>query len=581
MIRISTLFIFVLYLGKLQSQTVTGPLGEIFQYRVVADKLSDPWEITIGHDKFLYVTEAKGYRISRINPVNGSKTLLLDLNKDKNFDRYRTNPQGGLMGLVLHPQLFSGKPFVYVAFVYNYFGSLRNDSGSFFKTKIVRYNANFTTRTLVNPVVLCDTLPGSNDHNGGRLLIAPVAGKDYLFYGIGDMGAGQFNNGARRNNAQRTNIYEGKVLRFNLEPDLDPGAFNKWIPNDNPFNNSVSQNAIWTLGHRNPQGLAYATISGIPKIYSVEHGPFSDDEVNIIERQKNYGHPLVVGYNDGNYNGLAAAATANKALPGPWQTSCPTITNENSNALSIGPNFKQPLKTFYPSTNSFLTAIITGVRNNNTTSGFPNGNSATWQSEAPSSIQVYTKQTIPGWNNSLLITTLKGGKLIRLKLNATGDAIQGDTLNYFKSANRFRDIAISDDGLKIYLAVDSSSVTSGPSAGNPQVSTNRGSILEFTYIGNAIVSSTAKMTKAEEFGKVAGISVSPNPANNNLRVNLNSSASVIHYTVTDIKGQILIKGTKGSKNFDINIVSLNKAYYILNIYNSKKENIYSRKFLKQ
>jgi hypothetical protein len=71
-----------------KAQTITGPGGEAFNVRVVADKLSDAWEVTYGPDNFLWVTEAKGYRVSRIDPVTGAKMVLLDLNDAKNFPRY-------------------------------------------------------------------------------------------------------------------------------------------------------------------------------------------------------------------------------------------------------------------------------------------------------------------------------------------------------------------------------------------------------------------------------------------------------------------------------------------------------------
>src|SRR5580692_9433566 len=86
--------------------------------------LSFPWEITYGPDDSLWITEAHGYRIWKIHPGNKGNRVLADLNSLKNFDYYDMPngypaPQGGLMGLALHPQLLSGKPFVYVALVYD------------------------------------------------------------------------------------------------------------------------------------------------------------------------------------------------------------------------------------------------------------------------------------------------------------------------------------------------------------------------------------------------------------------------------------------------------------------------------
>src|SRR5690606_33381973 len=119
------------------------------------------------------------------------------------------------------------------------------------------------------------------------LLAAPHREGLFLFYSTGDMGAGQFSNGARTNHAQNADSYEGKILRFNLEPDKSSAP---WIPDDNPFNGRV-ESAVWSIGHRNPQGLAHALIGDRDLLYASEHGPYSDDEVNLIEPGANYGHP--------------------------------------------------------------------------------------------------------------------------------------------------------------------------------------------------------------------------------------------------------------------------------------------------
>lgn len=483
-------FFTVLIVVKVKAQQqVFGAMGEKFALRLVASKLSDPWEITYGSDNYLWITEAKGYRVSRIEPATGKKTLLLDLNAERQFPRYdqlkkgKPWPQGGLMGMALHPQLLQGKPYVYLSYLYRFAGadSAGNgckikDGGCFFTTKIVRYEYDIQSQKLFHPIILCDTIPGSNDHNGGRLTIAPVNGKNYLFYTIGDLGAGQFNNGGRPNHAQQKEVYEGKVLRFNTEPDADQNPADQWVPADNPFNTSTKQNAVWSLGHRNPQGICYAVINGKGIIYSSEHGPFSDDEINIIQKGKNYGHPLIIGYPDDNYNGLAAGVSNRDNLPGKWHTTYPDIKSEKENVKLIGAaNYSAPLVTLYPNTNSYLNALFKEIKSGNQDSK--------WPSEAPSSIDVYTADAIPQWKNSVLLPTLKGGKLIRMKLNADGSKISSNTINYFKGDVRYRDLAISPDGKKIYLSTDSGAVSSGPSKENPEEVSYKGCILEFTYLG--------------------------------------------------------------------------------------------------
>lgn len=454
-----------------------------FEIRMVAGGLADPWEVTCGPDDHLWVTESKGYRVVRIHPETGDKQVLLDLNPLREFPRYdkiddkedggKPWPQGGLMGMALHPMLLEGKPYVYLAYVYRYKGADADGDGKLgaegyqFLARIVRYHYDATKGILTQPETLSDAIPASNDHNGGRLLVAPQNGAFFLFYSTGDMGAGQFSNGGRTNHAQNPDSYEGKVLRFNTEPD---GSRSPWIPDDNPFN-SKGETAVWSVGHRNPQGLAYARIGGRDLLFSTEHGPYSDDEVNRIERGGNYGHPLVIGYADGNYDGLAASVSDREELPGQWNTSYPHIKSEKENARSLH-SYRDPIFSFYPTSGKDLQALFDKAKS---------GRDADWKAYAPSSIAVYQSDAIPGWKNSLLIPTLKGARLLRLKLDKQGDIADSAIHAYAKGEVRYRDVAISRDGMKIYLAVDSSSVTSGPSEENPEKISYRGSIIELRY----------------------------------------------------------------------------------------------------
>ncbi|MCE7060237.1 PQQ-dependent sugar dehydrogenase [Dyadobacter sp. CY343] len=463
------------------------PGQEKFEKRVIAKGISDPWEIVFGPDAHLWVTESKEYRVLRVDPATGNKEVLADLSSEKTFPNYdkvsdsidggKPAPQGGLMGMALHPHLLDGKPFVYLAFVYDFEGKDRpgdgqgpQDQGFHFKTKIVRYTYNVESKKLEKPETVCDQISGSNDHNGGRLLISAINGNAYLFYSVGDMGSGQFKNAARTNYAQDLNVYEGKMLRFNTEPDKDTDRIDSWIPDDNPFN-KTKQNAVWSLGHRNAQGLAEINVNGKPVIFSSEHGPFSDDEINIIKRGRNYGHPLVIGFADGNYNGLSAGVTNRDSLPGKWNTTYPFIENEQRNAKQLK-NFEPPIKSFFGTKNRRLLAFADTIRSGK--------ESPEWPSLAPSGIAAYTSGAIPGWKNSLLVSSLKQGKIVRLKLNATYTGIEEER-DYFASKVRYRDVAVSADGLKIYAITDKSAVTSGPSGENPEESTEEGAIIEFTF----------------------------------------------------------------------------------------------------
>jgi PQQ-dependent dehydrogenase (s-GDH family) len=437
-----------------------------FQVRIVSSGLSDPWSVVYGPDGNLWVTESKGYRVLHIAPGTGKYEVVLDLNTARKFPAFNLQrkagqpvPQGGLMGLALHPDFKKGKPYVYLSYVYKHL------QGNQFLLKLARYRFNAAQRKLESPVVICDTIPASNDHNGGRMLIAPVGGKPYLFYAVGDQGAGQFANGGRTNKAQDKTSYEGKILRFNLEPGQGRG----WIPADNPFGGGKS--AVWSVGHRNPQGLAFTMINGRTALYSAEHGPYSDDEINLIEKGNNYGHPFVIGYPDGNYDGLAASVSNKQEYPDPWHTSYPFIGSEKRNADSIGRTFRGPVMSFYPTSGAKLSNAFEKIKL---------GQDASWDAYAPSGIAVYQSTAIPNWQQSILVTSLKGGKLLRLKLNPDG-SVDPKVFEYFPSRARYRDVTVSLDGTKIYLATDSSAITSGPTAENPKAISYRGCILELSY----------------------------------------------------------------------------------------------------
>ncbi|RZK47073.1 MAG: T9SS type A sorting domain-containing protein, partial [Pedobacter sp.] len=471
---------------------VTGSrMKEVYSQQILSAPsiLADPWEVTYGPDANLWVTESKGYKVYKINPQTGLRDTVLDISQfsttspDNTFNCQFNNgsgAQGGLAGLALHPDFLAptgAKNYVYLAYVYSQI------SGNVFVNRVVRFTYNTSTNKLESPVSLCDTLPGSNDHNSQRMIIAPVGGTDYLFYAEGDMGAGQFGNALRTQHAQNIYSYEGKILRFNLEPDGDAGVLDQWIPSTgsgdatNPYNTVVGkQHAVWAIGIRNNQGFVYDPI--LNKLYGSSHGPFSDDEINVIERGKNYGHPIVIGYADGNANGTTAGASPgmNPAYP----SSCPDIIDEVATAAAL-PGYKDPLFSAYP--NSTLFPTLKGLWDQIPVSG--NGN---WPSEGWSGLDLYANKVIPGWKRSLIASSLKWGRLLRLKLDATGNVTAptntaADTISYFGSQNRFRDLAFAPNGRDIFVIMDRSTSTSGPSAMFPVVPACQGCLQKYSFLG--------------------------------------------------------------------------------------------------
>lgn len=319
--------------------------------QVLTQQLVFPWEILWGPDSQLWITE-RGGKISRVNPANGQISALLTIPDVK------AQGEGGLLGMVLHPD-FSTAPEVFVA--YNY------DKNGTYTEKIVKYT--FTNNALTNPVVLLDNVPAAGNHNGCRLAISPDR---KLFITTGDA--------TIASQAQNLNSLSGKILRINLDGS---------IPTDNPTTGSP----IWSYGHRNAQGLVFAN----NLLYSSEHGNTTDDEVNIIQKGRNFGWPNVEGY----------CSTGSE--PGFCTTN----------------NVAEPIQAWSPTI-------------------------------APSGIDYYNNDAIPQWKNSLLLAVLKDSELLQLKLYTSGDKVEAVNTFYKSTYGRLRDVCIAPDG-KVYMITSNGS----------------------------------------------------------------------------------------------------------------------------
>ncbi|MDZ7726044.1 MAG: PQQ-dependent sugar dehydrogenase [Candidatus Campbellbacteria bacterium] len=216
---------------------------------IISTNLEVPWEVAFLPDGDILITERTGF-LKRI-PEEGDRIEV---------EGVVSAGEGGLLGLTLHPD-FESNNYIYLYHTTETSQGLRN--------RVVRYEYNESE--LSNPEVIIEGIPGANYHDGGRIDFGP---DEKLYITTGDAGVSSL--------AQDTSSLAGKILRLN-----DDGS----IPEDNPFNN-----AVWSYGHRNPQGIAWDE-SG--NMWSTEHGPSGSqtgyDEVNLIEPGVNYGWPIVRG----------------------------------------------------------------------------------------------------------------------------------------------------------------------------------------------------------------------------------------------------------------------------------------------
>lgn len=246
-----------LRLSNAPPSTLPTPISEPVSYTIelVAQNLEVPWSIVFtSHDRIL-ITERPG-RVRAIEQgVLLPEPLLTIL-------EVSSESEEGLMGLALDPD-YASNSYVYLSYAYQNNNALA--------VKVVRYVD--TGNALTQASTILDDIPAAEFHAGSRLRFGSD-GKLYITTG----------DATERSLAQDQQSLAGKILRIN--PD---GT----IPSDNPFPDSL----IYSLGHRNPQGIDWHPKSGA--LYATEHGPSGNDgpqggdEINHIIAGANYGWPEV------------------------------------------------------------------------------------------------------------------------------------------------------------------------------------------------------------------------------------------------------------------------------------------------
>lgn len=347
-------------IGSLYPQTTVVPRVEMAgaRFRIVriADGLEYPWALAFLPDGRFLVSERPGRLL--IVGADGVRGVVSGL------PEIRATGQGGLLDLALHPD-FASNGLVYWSY------SASGPGGS--STALARGRLE---GYVIKDARVLWTMPkrsSSTVHYGSRMSFG-VDGKLYLTTGDrGDQGR-----------ARDPNDAAGKVIRLN-----DDGS----VPSDNPFaGRSGYLPELYSIGHRNPQGLAVRPGSG--QLWLTEHGPRGGDELNLVKPGLDYGWPLTT-YGVA-YSGARIAET-------------PTA-----------PGIAPPLLHWTPSI-------------------------------APSGLEFYQGDAFPAWRGRLLAGSLAGQKLVLISL--AGDVVAREDILLTGTIGRIRDVRVGPGGL-VYLLSD-------------------------------------------------------------------------------------------------------------------------------
>ena len=337
---------------------------ESFRVETVVPNLNEPWSLAFLPDGRQLVTEKRG----TLRVVE--KGVLLDV--VTGTPPVDSGGQAGLFDVVAHPD-FLKNGWIYLSFS----DPQKNDGGrTVCMTSVVRgrikNNAWVDEQVIFRaPRELFRNTGGV--HYGGRLAFDR---QGFLFFSIGERGA--------QEQAQDLTRPNGKIHRLH-----DDGR----VPADNPFVKTPGAiPSIWSYGHRNPQGLRIEPATG--DLWETEHGPRGGDELNRIQRGRNYGWPLATfGM---NYNGTPMTAVTARA------------------------DFESPVTYWIPSI-------------------------------APCGMAFYTGDRFPKWKNHLFVSSLAAQELQRIELK-DGKVVDQEIV--LKGIGRFRDVVNGPDGLLYVLLQD-------------------------------------------------------------------------------------------------------------------------------
>ncbi len=297
-----------------ESVTVQSEL-HAYQLNTWVGDVTEPWSLAFLPGNRAIMTEKRGNVFLIENGKRSEQPLT-------GVPAVDSKGQAGLYDVVPHPD-FARNGWLYFAFA----DPQKNDEGNAVcLTKVIRgkiRDGALVEQQTIFQAPLAQYPKAGGPHYGGRIAFDR---QGYLFFSIGERG-----NGA---NAQDLTVPMGKIHRV-----FDDGR----VPRDNPFvNDPKASPTIWSYGHRNPQGLAIDPVTG--QLFDAEHGPRGGDELNRVEKGKNYGWPVITfGM---NYDGSAMTEiTAKEGMEQPvtYWTPSPALCGMNFYTGNLFPQWRNHL----------------------------------------------------------------------------------------------------------------------------------------------------------------------------------------------------------------------------------------------
>lgn len=345
-----------------QTRICAEPTNVAFNVTVIADGLEHPWAVEPLPDGSLLVTERAGRM--RVISATGAKGEPI-----AGLPKVRARGQGGLLDVALSPSFATDRT------IYWSFSEQRDDGNG---TSVAR-GVLSPDRTRVDDVrVIFRARPSYDNsmHYGSRVTFGP----DGMIY----VTLGERSDTPMRVHSQNPDTHLGTIVR--IAPDGSAPRDNPWVGKDSGLPE------VWSIGHRNVQSAAFDSKG---QFWIVEHGPKGGDEVNLIERGKNYGWPVVTFGEE--YSG--------RQIP---------------DAVRTRAGFVDPVYYWDP--------VI-----------------------APSGAQFYTGSAFPAWRDSLFVGGMVTTSLVRLSIK--DNKVTGEEHLLKDRGKRIRDVRQGPDGA-LYIVTD-------------------------------------------------------------------------------------------------------------------------------